>query len=80
MAKNILGQVIFLICFGLKKISQHSLSFGLWQALYQLTVVFLILFYGEKMFDIDSGRITGDCAKKLVHYKFLTFSVLRFRR
>jgi len=29
------------------------------QALYQLTVVFLILFYGEKMFDIDSGRITG---------------------
>jgi len=29
------------------------------QALYQLTVVFLILFYGEKMFDIDSGRLTG---------------------
>jgi magnesium-transporting ATPase (P-type) len=29
------------------------------QALYQLTVVFLILFYGEKMFDIDSGRQTG---------------------
>merc|ERR1719150_1188820 len=26
------------------------------QALYQLTVVFGILFYGEKLFDIDSGR------------------------
>ena len=29
------------------------------QALYQLTVVFGILFYGEKLFDIDSGRGAG---------------------
>ena len=29
------------------------------QALYQLTVVFGILFYGEYLFDIDSGRGAG---------------------
>ena len=29
------------------------------QSLYQLTVVFGILFYGDKMFDIESGRGAG---------------------
>ena len=30
------------------------------QSLYQLTVVFGILFYGDKMFDIESGRNAGE--------------------
>ena len=29
------------------------------QSLYQLTVVFGILFYGDKLFDIESGRNAG---------------------
>ena len=29
------------------------------QSLYQLVVVFGILFYGDKMFDIESGRGAG---------------------
>ena len=29
------------------------------QSLYQLTVVFGILFYGDKLFDIESGRGAG---------------------
>ena len=29
------------------------------QSLYQLTVVFGILFYGDKIFDIESGRGAG---------------------
>ena len=29
------------------------------QAIYQLVVVFGIMFFGEKMFDIDSGRYAG---------------------
>ena len=29
------------------------------QSLYQLTVVFGILFYGDKIFDIESGRNAG---------------------
>ena len=29
------------------------------QALYQLVVVFGILFYGDKMFDIESGQGAG---------------------
>ena len=33
-------------------------------------MVFLILFYGEKMFDIDSGRITGESFSK--SFKVLT--------
>ena len=33
------------------------------QALYQLTVVFGILFYGEKLFDIDSGRGAGNIVR-----------------
>ena len=29
------------------------------QALYQLVIVFGIMFFGEKIFDIDSGRYAG---------------------
>lgn len=29
------------------------------QAIYQLVVVFGIMFFGEKLFDIDSGRYAG---------------------
>ena len=50
------------------------------QALYQLTVVFLILFYGEKMFDIDSGRLTGEYTNKTYFTLSVDFLVVRFRR
>jgi magnesium-transporting ATPase (P-type) len=29
------------------------------QAVYQLAIVFFLLFYGEKFLDIDSGRFSG---------------------
>merc|ERR1712223_395096 len=34
------------------------------QALYQLAIMFGILFYGEKLFDIDSGRLTDSESAK----------------
>ena len=30
------------------------------QAIYQLTVVFCIMFFGERLLDIDSGRYAGE--------------------
>ena len=42
------------------------------QALYQLTVVFGILFYGEKLFDIDSGRGAGNIIRNTDLGKLLT--------
>ena len=30
------------------------------QAIYQLVIVFGIMFFGEKLFDIDSGRYAGE--------------------
>merc|ERR1719270_1847553 len=38
------------------------------QSLYQLTVVFGILFYGDKMFDIESGRGAGLGAPPSIHF------------
>ena len=40
------------------------------QAVYQLAVVFAILFYGEKMFDIDSGRLVGKMRDALAFIYF----------
>lgn len=45
--------------FEAEKAKLGFLDIFLVQALYQLTVVFLILFYGDKIFDIDSGVSTG---------------------
>lgn len=50
------------------------------QSLYQLVVVFGILFYGDKMFDIESGRGAGQlmslpCGKK-INLNFDSFTEL----
>jgi len=48
------------------------------QSLYQLTVVFGILFYGDKMFDIESGRNAGLRDPPSVHFTmvFNTFVMM----
>merc|ERR1719309_1478950 len=48
------------------------------QALYQLVVVFGIMFYGEKMFDIDNGRGAGLRDPPSVHFTmvFNTFVMM----
>jgi len=36
------------------------------QAMYQLTVVFSIMFFGERLLDIDSGRYAGGPGRSLL--------------
>ena len=50
------------------------------QALYQLTVVFGILFYGEKLFDIDSGRGAGKQSLLTSGLEIISFRVIRTAR
>ena len=50
------------------------------QALYQLTVVFGILFYGEKLFDIDSGRGAGEYSRLTSRLEIIRPRVIRAAR
>ena len=48
------------------------------QSLYQLTVVFGILFYGDKMFDIESGRGAGQLSLPCGNLGLLFLKTIRF--
>ncbi|KAM9352123.1 plasma membrane calcium-transporting ATPase 1-like isoform 1-T1 [Symphorus nematophorus] len=67
--------------YGRKKplISRTMMKNILGHAVYQLTIIFTLLFVGEKMFDIDSGRNTPLHAPPSEHYTivFNTFVLMQ---